>query len=74
MHYAQCIPRIEIKQDVLVRKHYNDTGSSFRFHTTNLGPQQLSEDLLHVLHGKKLIIQTKSKWFMKFHNDKMTPA
>ena len=48
-HYLQNITRIEIKQDVLTRKYYNDTGMISHYQI--LLPKQLLDELLHALQG-----------------------
>ena len=68
-HYLQNIARIEIKQDVLARKYYTDTGmiSHYQF----LLPKQLLEDFLQSLHGHysnhpgntKMIQEARQKYY-----------
>ena len=48
-HYLQNITRIEIKQDVLTRRYYNDTG--LISHYQILLPKQLLDEFLHALDG-----------------------
>ena len=48
-HYLQNITRMEIKQDVLTRRYYNDTGMISHYQI--LLPKQLLEEFLHALHG-----------------------
>ena len=48
-HYLQNITRIEIKQEVLTRKYYTDTGTTSHYQI--LLPTQLLEELLQALHG-----------------------
>ena len=48
-HYLQNITRIEIRQDVLTRRYYNDTG--LISHYQILLPKQLLDEFLHALHG-----------------------
>ena len=48
-HYLQNIPRIEIRQDILARKYYNDIGQISHYQT--LLPKQLLEEFLQALHG-----------------------
>ena len=47
--YLQIIPRIEIRQDVLTRRYYNDTGMISHYQV--LLPKQLLDEFLHALHG-----------------------
>ena len=61
--------RIEIRQDVLTTKYYNDTGmiSHYQF----LLPKQLLDEFLHALHGHdanhpgitKMIQETRQKYY-----------
>ena len=48
-HYLQNITRLEIKQEVLKRKHYTYTGTTSQYQI--LLPTQLLEELLQALHG-----------------------
>ena len=48
-HYLHNITRLEIKQEVLTRKHYTDTGTISHYQI--LLPIQLLEELLQALHG-----------------------
>ena len=48
-HYLQNITRIEIKQEVLTRKYYTDTGTTSHYQI--LLPTQLLKELLQALHG-----------------------
>ena len=48
-HYLQNITRIEIKQEVLTRRYYTDTG--ILSHYQILLPKQLLEKFLYALHG-----------------------
>ena len=48
-HYLQNITSIEIKQDVLTRGYYNDTGTISHYQI--LLPKQLLDELLHALRG-----------------------
>ena len=48
-HYLQNIMRIEIKQDVLTTRYYNDTGMIIHYQI--LLPKQLLDEFLHTLHG-----------------------
>ena len=48
-HYLQNITRIEIKQEVLTRKYYTDTGT--KSHCQILLPIQLLDEFLQALHG-----------------------
>ena len=48
-HYLQNIMRIEMKQDVLTRRYYNDTG--IISHYQILLPKQLLDEFVHALHG-----------------------
>ena len=48
-HYLQNITRIEIKQEVLTRRYYTDTG--ILSHYQILLPKQLLDEFLHALHG-----------------------
>ena len=48
-HYLQNFTRIEIKQEVLNRKYYTDTGTTSHYQI--LLPTQLLEELLQALHG-----------------------
>ena len=48
-HYLQKITRIEIKQEVLTRRYYTDTGITSHYQI--LLPKQLLEEFLHALHG-----------------------
>ena len=47
--YLQNIPRIEIRQDILVQKYYNDIGQISHYQI--LLPKQLLEEFLQALHG-----------------------
>ena len=48
-HYLQNTTRIEIKQEVLARKYYTDTGTISHYHI--LLPIQLLDEFLQALHG-----------------------
>ena len=48
-HYLQNIMRIEMKQDVLTRRYYNDTGMISHYQI--LLPKQLLDEFFHALHG-----------------------
>ena len=48
-HYLQNITRIAIKQEILTRKFYTDTGTIFHFQI--LLPIELLEEFLQALHG-----------------------
>ena len=48
-HYLQNITRSEIKQEVLTRKYYTETGTTSHYQI--LLPTQLLEELLQALHG-----------------------
>ena len=48
-HYLQNITRIEIKQEVLMRRYYTDTGTTSHYQISL--PTQLLEELLQALHG-----------------------
>ena len=48
-HYLQNPTRIEIKQEVLTRKYYTDTGTTSHYQI--LLPTQLLEELVQALHG-----------------------
>ena len=48
-HYLQNITRIEIKQEVLTRKYYTDTGTISHYQI--LLPIQLLDEFLQTLHG-----------------------
>ena len=50
-HYLQNIPRIEMRQDILSRKYYNDIGQISHYQI--LLPKQLLEEFLQALHGHK---------------------
>ena len=68
-HYRQNIPCIEIRQDVLTRRYYNDTGMISYYQV--LLPKQLLEEFLHALHGHngnhlvitKMIQEARQKYF-----------
>ena len=68
-HYLQNIPRIEIRQDILVRKYYND--SEQISHYQILLPKQLLEEFLQSLHGHnanhpgitKMIQEARQKYY-----------
>ena len=68
-HYLQNITRIEIKQEVLTRKHY--TGSITTSHYQILLPIQLLDETLKALHGHisnqpqitKLIQEARQKYY-----------
>ena len=49
-HYLQNITRIGIKQDVLTRRYYNDTGMITHYQI--LLPKQLLDEFLHAIHGQ----------------------
>ena len=61
--------RIEIRQDVLTRKYYNDTGMISHYQI--LLPKQLLDEFLHALHGHnanhpgitKMIQEARSKYY-----------
>ena len=61
--------RIEIRQDVLTRKYYNDTGMISHYRI--LLPKQLPDEFLHALHGHnanhlgitKMIQETRQKYY-----------
>ena len=48
-HYLQNIVKMEIRQDVLTTKYYNDTGMISDYQI--LLPKQLLDEFLHALHG-----------------------
>ena len=68
-HYLQNITRIEIKQEVLTRRYYTDTG--IISHYQILLPKQLLEEFLHALHGHnsnhpgitKMIQESRQKYY-----------
>ena len=68
-HYLQNIMRIEIKQDVLTRRYYNDTGMITHYQI--LLPKQLLDEFLHALHGHnanhpgitKMIQEARQKYY-----------
>ena len=68
-HYLQNIMRIEIRQDVLTRKYYNDTGMISHYQV--LLPKQLLDEFLHALHGHnanhpgitKMIQEARQKYY-----------
>ena len=68
-HYLQNITRIEIKQEVLTRKYYTDTGTTSHYQI--LLPAQLQEELLQALHGHnsnhpgitKMIQEVRQKYY-----------
>ena len=68
-HYLQNITRIEIKQEVLTRKYYTDTG--IISHYQILLPIQLLQELLQALHGHnsnhpgitKMIQEARQKYY-----------
>ena len=68
-HYLQNISRIEIRQDILSRKYYNDTGMISHYQI--LLPKQLLEEFLHALHGHndnhpgitKMIQEARQKYY-----------
>ena len=68
-HYPQNITRIEIKQEVLTRRYYTDTG--IISHYQILLSKQLLKEFLHVLHGHnsnhpgttKMIQESRQKYY-----------
>ena len=68
-HYLQNITRIQIKQEVLTRKYYTDTGITSHYQI--LLPTQLLEELLRALQGHnsnhpgitKMIQEVKQKYY-----------
>ena len=68
-HYLQNIIRIEIKQEVLTRKYYTDTGTTSHYQI--LIPTQLLEELLRALRGHnsnqpgitKMIQEVRQKYY-----------
>ena len=68
-HYLQNIKRIEIKQEVLTRKYYTDTGTTSHYQI--LQPIQLLDELLQALHGHnsnhpgitKMIQEARQKYY-----------
>ena len=68
-HYLQNITRIEIKQEVLTRKYYTDTGTTSHYQI--LLPVQLLDELLQALHGHnsnhpgitKMIQEARQKYY-----------
>ena len=68
-HYLQNITRIEIKQEVLTRKYYTDTGTISHYQI--LLPIQLLEEFLQALHGHssnhpgitKMIQEARQKYY-----------
>ena len=68
-HYLQNIPRIEIRQDILTTRYYNDT--DMISHYQILLPQQLLDEFLHALHGHttnhsgitKMIQEARQKYY-----------
>ena len=49
-YYQQNLPRTEVRNDVLVRKYYDDTGMISHYQL--LLPHQLPNEFLHSLHGQ----------------------
>ena len=68
-HYLQNIMRIEIKQDVITRRYYNDIGMITHYQI--LLPKQLLDEFLHALHGHnanhpgitKMIQEARQKYY-----------
>ena len=68
-HYLQNIPRIEIRQDILTRRYYNDTGMISHYQI--LLPRQLLDEFLYALHGHnanhqgitKMIQEARQKYY-----------
>ena len=68
-HYLQNIPRIEIRQDVLIQKYYNNKGMIS--HCQILLPKQLSDEFIHAVHGHnanhpgitKMIQEARQKYY-----------
>ena len=68
-HYLQNKPHIEIRQDFLVRKYYNDIGQISHYQV--LLPKQLLEEFLQALHGRnanhpgitKMIEEARQKYY-----------
>ena len=68
-HYLQNIARIEIKQEVLTRRYYTDTGTTSQYQ--KLLPAQLLEEFLQALHGHnsnhpgitKMIQEARQKYY-----------
>ena len=68
-HYLQKLPRIEVQQDVLTRKYYNDTGMISHYQVVL--SKQLLDEFLHALHGQianrpgitKLIQEARQKYY-----------
>ena len=68
-HYLQNLPRIEIRQDVITRRYYNDTGMISHYHV--LLPKQLLDEFLPALHGHnanhtgitKMIREARQKYY-----------
>ena len=68
-HYLQNIPRIEIRQDILVQNYYNDIGQISHYQI--LLPKQLLEEFLQALHGHnanhpgitKMIQEARQKYY-----------
>ena len=68
-HYLQNITRIEIKQEVLTRKYYTDTGTISHYQI--LLPIQLLDEFLQALHGHnsnhpritKMIQEARQKYY-----------
>ena len=68
-HYLQNIPRIKIRQDILTRRYYNDTGMISHYQI--LLPRQLLDEFLHALHGHnanhpgitKMIQEARQKYY-----------
>ena len=68
-HYLQNITRIEIKQEVLTRKYYTDTGAISHYQI--LLPIQLLDEFLQALHGHisnhpgitKMIQEARQKYY-----------
>ena len=68
-HYLQNIARIEIKQEVLTRRYYTDTGTTSHYQI--LLPAQLLEEFLQALHGHnsnhpgitKMIQEARQKYY-----------
>ena len=68
-HYLQNIPRIEIRQDILVQKYYNDIGQISHYQI--LLPKQLLEEFLQASHEHnanhpgitKMIQEARQKYY-----------
>ena len=69
-HYLENITRNEIKQEVLTRKYYTDTGTTSHYQI--LLPAQLLEEFLQAMHGQNSnhpgITKMKQEARQKYYN------